>query len=278
MVIVNVKDKKFYMDAYLKQNIDYVKSVLQKRNETFIGLIDGRIGSGKSTVVDQWAYYCTDGNFSLDDKAFTVEKFRDLLNSKKKGQKDNCVILDEGFELNKRKTQSEANMTILRQLQRIRSKNLWIWIVLPCVYDLDKNVILHLANLFVHCYKKGDFGRKGNFKIYDSDRLKWLWLKCRDHLSYSDKMVTPNFYGRFTQRFPSSDYDIYEKVKNRDLDELEEKLKKKDKPIKYKEQRNELIVGMKKEGMHVDKICKMVGLKKRSVYDVLEKYGVETKQ
>lgn len=238
MVIVKVKDKEFYMDGYMKENLDFVKSRIQKRNEMFICILDGRVGSGKSTLADQYAYYCSDGNFDLKDKAFTVDDFDTILTNKIKGEAHNNVILDEAFEINKRKTTSMANMKILKKLQRIRSKNLYIWIVLPCLYDLDKNVILQLTNMFVHCYTDYDYGPKGRFASYSRKSLKNLWLKCRDTLSYYPWVSMPNFRGRFTKAFPSGDYNTYEKRKNDILDKADIEIKPKN---KAREQRNKLI-------------------------------------
>jgi len=228
MVVVTVKDREYYLDGYLKSNLDYVKARLRRKNEMFIGIVDGRVGTGKSTFVDQIAHYCTDGNFTLDDKAFTVKDFSERLAKKKKGDLANCVVLDEAYELNKKKTASYANFKILKQLQRIRSKNLWIWIVLPSIYDLDKNIILNLANLFLRTYTKQDFGRKGQFLAFNRQQVKKLWLYSRQSLTYGTR---PCFYGRFTAKFPSGNYQLYENKKNKILDDSDDETENRSKKV-----------------------------------------------
>lgn len=267
MVIVSVNEKEFYMDGYTKKNMDFVKPLLPKRNETHIGIIDGRVGTGKSTLVDQLAYYCSDGNFTLDDKAFTVRGFSKILENAKKGQSNNNIVLDEAFELNRRRTNSMANMKILKQLQRIRSKNLWIWIVLPCVYDLDKNIILNLANIFIHTYTDYDFGQKGKYAVYNRHGLKRLWLYCRDSLSYYQKVSKPAYRARFTGKFLSSDYNVYERRKNKELDEFDKE--EEPKIPKYQRQRNEIICALSKMGFSGKKISELSSMPPTTIYDVL---------
>lgn len=269
MVVVKIKDKQFYIDGYTKKNLDFVKERLSKRNETHVGIIDGRIGTGKSTLVDQLAYYCSDGNFTLKDKAFTVKDFSDILQKKEKGEAANNVVLDEAFELNRRRSNSFANMKILKQLQRIRSKNLWIWIVLPSVYDLDKNIILNLASAFFHCYTDYDFGEKGRYMAYNRHQLKRLWLYCRDSLSYYDKYAKASYWARFTSKFLSSDYDEYEKVKNAILDESDKEPV--EKTTKTKLGRDALIKFLVESGFKKPLIAEKVKMDLTSINRIIKK-------
>lgn len=267
MGVVKVKDHEYHIDGFLLKNLDFVKPLVKLRNEMHVTIIDGRIGTGKSTIVDQLAYYCSDGNFSLNDKAFCVKHFSELLEKAEKGQPNNNIVLDEAFELNRRKSNSLANYKILKQLQRIRSKNLWIWIVLPSVYDLDKNIILNLSNLFIHTYTDFDFAKKGKYSVYSRHSLKKLWLYCRESLSYYTKYSRPAFKGRFTARFPSGNYEKYEREKNKQLDEAD---KEEDKPKfnRWLNQRNMLIRKAYSLGMKKKEIAEFLELHPGHVYKV----------
>lgn len=271
MVVIKYSDKKsLYIDGFLKKNYDFVKDRVLTHKDLFICLIDGRSGTGKSTIASQSAYYFDNTATVKKTETFSLTQFEERCKGVKKGE---SIILDEAFELNKRKTQSLANMKILRLLQQIREKQCFIFIVLPFVYDLDKNVILGLSDLFIHCYRK-DFGRRGQYSVYDRHKLKKLWLHCRQTYSYSLKVAKPNFRGRFTQQFMTN-YKAYVEKKNKTLEEAEKKEESKN---KYVIQRNKLIYAMRKKGIPVKDICKGVGLKQRIVYTILEQEKTTEKE
>ena len=267
MALVNINNKSIYIDGFLKKNLDIAGDAVPNKNDMFLGLIDGRSGSGKSTLVDQLAYYQTKGNFSLAEKSFTVADFSELLSEAKKGDTNNCKILDEGYEINKKKTQSKANYNILRQLQRVRNKGQFLWICLPSVYDLDKNIILNLATVFIHCYrKKGLYGERGHYLVYDAHRLKLLYLKCRDTLSYS---ISANFSGSFNHKFPSGSYEDYEKKKDEAFERIESENEKNSIVM---DQRNMAIFNLKTQfNMTQVQISKALDMNQSTVSRVLSK-------
>lgn len=265
MPIVNVADKNFYMDGYLKKNLDFVKDKVIHRVNMFTCIVSGRSGSGKSTAVGQWAYYLSNGKFGIDQETFTPQQFMEGLETIDKG---NSLVLDEAFAImNKRKTLSSQNMIGLSMLQQARIKQCFIFIVLPSMYDLDKNLILNIADLHIRCYRK-PFGRRGQFCVYNRKRLKNLWLHCRQSYSYSPKIAKANFRGRFTKFFPL-DIKAYEKKKALSLKSLVEEQKREG--GKYIDQRNKLIRAYKEENKSVKDICGITGLKQRTIYDIINK-------
>jgi hypothetical protein len=64
----------YYMDGYLKQNLDIAKKVITK-DWDMLFVMDGSEGSGKSVLTMQSAYYC-DSSLTLDRVVFTPLKFR----------------------------------------------------------------------------------------------------------------------------------------------------------------------------------------------------------
>ncbi|GAG40414.1 unnamed protein product, partial [marine sediment metagenome] len=75
MVIVTPGDKEFYIDGYMKENLDHVKDAVLNKINMYCQLIDGRTGGGKSTLAVQMASYLTDGKLSVDDVCFNTEQF-----------------------------------------------------------------------------------------------------------------------------------------------------------------------------------------------------------
>ncbi len=265
MVIVEVKGKSFYMDGYLKSNLDFVVDKVLNKNNMCVTVIDGRVGTGKSTIACQLGYYCSNGGLTLADETFDANQFTERINKSTKG---NNVICDEAFLLlNKRATLSSQNRILLALMQQMRIRQVFVWIVLPSVYDLDKNLILNLADFFIHCYSK-PFGRRGQFAVYDRTGLKKLWLYGRQAYSYSQKIAMPNFRGRFTKYFPL-DMKEYEKKKIKALQTRVHEDRAADN--KYIRQRNQLAYHLKEQGEPIEKIGKLIGLKKNAVYKMLAK-------
>lgn len=135
--------------------------------------------SGKSVLTQQMAYYCSDGNFSVDDIVFTGHDFRErVLQSKPYS----AIVFDEAFRgLSARGSMTDTNKMLLGLLNEIRQKRLFVFIVLPSVWDLDKYVTMHrsMGLIHVHTVKKkkpnGEFEReRGHFRFYNQSKLRYL--------------------------------------------------------------------------------------------------------
>ena len=265
MVLVSINQQNYYMDGYLKDNLKYVKERVIHHNNMMVCIIDGKVGSGKSTIAAQMAYFCSDGKFTLEHETFTSKETTNVMRNIFKG---GSIVVDEAFDqMNRRTSRSSANMLTISLLQRMRVKQVFVFIVLPYIYDLDKNIILGLADTFIHCYRK-PFGQRGQYQVYDEEGIKNLWLFGRQSYSYSEKIAKPNFRGKFTKYFPL-DYNVYEEKKEKEMGALiQQEITGSG---RYITQRNNSIIELKNMGKSIDEICKIVNLKARSIYDILEK-------
>jgi len=263
-MIVKVAEQEYYLDGYLKSNLDYVKQKVLAQNDMLICIIDGRPGAGKSTLAAQCAYYLTDGKFTLDNISFTGEQTSAIMNRMQPGD---AIIIDESFDqMNRRTAASSSNMVLLSMLQRMRSKRVFIFILLPYIYDLDKNVILGLCNTFLHCYR-APFGPRGQFCAYDEEAIKKLWLFGRQSYSYSEKITKANFRSKFVKHFPL-DFDKYEETKQTCMELLS---KKKPDGKKYLEQRNKLLRALEATGKAPKEMAELLGLTTSAVYKELNR-------
>jgi len=263
-MIVQVGGQEFYIDGYLKTNLDYVKSKVLNNNDMMVCIIDGRPGAGKSTIAAQAAYYLSDGKFTKDYQSFTSEQTVEIMNRMQPGD---AIVIDESFDqINRRQSMSSANMILLSLLQRMRSKRVFIFILLPYIYDLDKNVILGLSDTFIHCYRQ-PFGPRGQFTVYDGEAIKKLWLYGRQSYSYDERISKPNFRGKFTKFFPFS-YDEYEEKKQKSMEEM---VKRKPENQKYKNQRNVLVSKLIGMGATPEEVGGHLGVDKRTVYRIMNK-------
>jgi len=206
-------EHEFYMDGYLTQNLDTAKSVIQK-DWDMIFAVDGMEGGGKSVIAMQIAKYC-DPEFTIDNMAFNARHFKIKIREAKKYQ---AIVYDEAYAgLNSRAAMSFINRSLVSMLTEIRQKNLFVFIVLPCFFDLDKYVALWRSRALIHVYTGKGF-KRGFFEFYNVNRKKDLYMKGKKLYEYN--FVKPNFRGSFTNHY-TVDETKYRKAKAKSLSERE---------------------------------------------------------
>tara|TARA_Y100000310_G_scaffold226906_1_gene229089 strand:+ start:1742 stop:2587 length:846 start_codon:yes stop_codon:yes gene_type:complete len=210
----------FYMDGYMKSNLDIAKKVI-KKDWDMLFVYDGSEGSGKSVKAMQDAFYC-DPTLTNKRIVFTPEQFKKVLMKAKPYQ---AVVYDEAYTgLSSRATMSMINRTLISMLAEIRQKNLFVFVVMPCFFDLDKYVTLWRSRALIHVYTSKNF-KRGYFSFYNVDRKKELFVLGKKYYSYSKPK--PNFIGRFTN-FYTVDEKEYRKHKRNSLvarEEIDERKK-----------------------------------------------------
>ena len=216
--------KEFYMDGYLRKNLEMAKKVIRK-DWDMVFIVDGAEGSGKSVMAQQ-AAYCCDPSFNIDRIVFTPYAFRKVIIAAKQYQ---SVVYDEAYTgLSSRATMSLINRTLVSMLAEIRQKNLFVFVVMPTFFDLDKYVALWRSRALIHIYTGKNFQR-GFFAFFNIDRKKLLYVGGKKFYSYG--ITKANFIGRFTNHYV--------------VDEKEYRKKKRESLIKREKQREE--ADMKRE-------------------------------
>lgn len=196
-----------YMDGYLKDNLDTAKRVI-KNDWDMIFAVDGYEGTGKSVFTMQCAYYC-DPTLNIDRIVFTPKDFQKAVLSANKYE---SVVYDEAYTgLSSRAAMTMVNRILVKMLAEIRQKNLFIWIVMPTFFDLDKYVALWRSRALFHVYTAKNF-RRGFFSFYNIDRKKELYVTGKKFYTYNNKIR--NFFGRFTNYYPIDEEEYRKKKKN----------------------------------------------------------------
>lgn len=217
--MVKVTNKNFYMDGYLKSNLDVIKKVT-KKDWDFVFVIDGTEGSGKSTLAQQIAYFL-DPTFNIDRITFRPDEFKKTV-IKTKPHK--AIIFDEAYSgLSSRQAMTLVNKTLVDMFAEIRQKNLFLIIVLPTFFDLDRHVALWRSRILIHVYARDGFNR-GYFSFYNMEKKKKLYLLGKKLYNY--KCVSPNFIGRFPKPYMVDE----NKYKEKKLESL--RLMDKSKPLR----------------------------------------------
>lgn len=244
----------FYLDGILKRNLDFIKDKVLHKNMDFVICVDGRVGQGKSTLASQLALFL-DPTFTLDNIVFTPNQFIESVKKAKKGQ---AIIFDEAMIISSRSAMSEFNKAVVFLMAQIRSKQLFIFFVLPSIFDLDRNLALHRTNLLLHCYSD-EFGKRGKYAGFIEDSVKALYLNGKKFYSYSKPKS--NFIGVFTKHF-SVDMDKYEAKKQEAIKTM---TLKPERLNKFKIQRDNVIRHLKDKGLKYNEIADIVGLSNSEV-------------
>lgn len=229
----------YYIDDRLKENLDTkVIPDLEKRDKDRVFVIDGAEGSGKSTLALQIGRY-VDPTLNLSRVVFDAEAFREAVFKATKGQ---CIIYDEAFTgLSSRSSLSGINRALVSLMMQMRQKNLFVIIVLPTFFLLDKYVALFRTVALIHVYENR--GIRGYFKIYNRKLKKFLYLAGKVTYSYNTKKVRTTFNGRFYGKFALGDNnqeDEYRKKKEKAL-MATEKNPMSSQQVKYRQQRDIII-------------------------------------
>jgi len=158
-----------------------------------------------------------------------------------KAQKGQCVIFDEAFVgLSSRGSLSEINKMLVSLMMQMRQKNLFVIIILPTFFMLERYVALHRANVLFHVYEKR--GTRGFYMIFNRKKIKLLYLLGKKLYNYN--VVKSGFTCRFGGKFPLGEEKEleYRKKKLNALETREERS-----VDKFELQRNQMIYFLYKE-------------------------------
>lgn len=181
-----------WLDGYLKENLDQAREAVKKDNDMLF-IVDGLEGSGKSAFAQQVAGYL-DPTLSLDRITFTPDEF---VQAVKNAGKYQAVVYDEAMSgLASRSALSEINRRLVGVLAEMRQKNLFVFIVMPCFFELDKYPAIWRSRALFHIYTK--HLKRGFFKFYNTKKKKLLYLKGKKFYEYK---VLPDFHGKFPKGY-----------------------------------------------------------------------------
>ena len=189
----------YYISSEIKQQLDNSKKVVIEADQDRVFIITGREGSGKSWLAMQLAAYL-DNTFCLDDVCFDSETFGKRIKSVPKYK---AVVFDESFTgLSSKGALSKENKKLIKILIECRQRNLYLFIVLPSVFILDRYITLFRSHVLFNTsiYKK-DY-KKRYYKVYNFRNKHLLYILGQKYMSYSKPKIWKKY--RFYGKLPSS--------------------------------------------------------------------------
>lgn len=186
----------YYISPPSEKELDRIKKAVINKDRDFVMVIDGEEGSGKSVLAQQIARKL-DPKFCLDNICFNADQFIERL---KKAPKYSCIVLDEAFSsANSRSALTEVNRSLIGVATEMRQRNLFVIIVIPSFFDLDKYFALWRCRALFHVYFNKD-GSRGSYIIFPKSKKKYLYLTGKKFYDYS-KPASPYPVCRFNNHY-----------------------------------------------------------------------------
>lgn len=227
-----------YMDNYLRKIIAVYKKLIKKDRDICI-IIDGREGSGKSVFAMQVAAEMNP-NFSLDHIAFTPEEF---ITKIKKAKKYQVVLFDEAFRgMSAIDVWTPIGNALLKMIAEIRQKNLFIIIVMPSFFELQRYFAVHRAISLFHIFEVR--GKRGYWSFYSYSRKKRLYLLGKRAFDY--KKAYHNCWGYFHNHYVISEKAYRKRKLDAFNESMEKNVKIKDDLNAYERQKQAKFQALKK--------------------------------
>lgn len=249
MAVYTYKGKSAYIDDRLKRELDdYIISDLKKEDTDYVFCIDGRERSGKSKFADIICGYIAsrmNSDYSHENFCLSPQQFRDGII---KADKNGIVVYDEAHKgMGSRRSLSEINNILVDLMMEMGQKNLFVVLVLPTFFMLDKYAAIHRTNGLFHVYKSSErdqkTGKRARFWVFFNEINKIeLYIKGRQYLNYNI-VPWPDFRGRFYDQW-IIDKDKYKEKKK---SSFKQHGKRETKAEKWLEQRNRAVYALYKK-------------------------------
>lgn len=278
MATFEFNGKGFYIDGKLKKQLDEkVVPDLLKKDKDIVFIVDGRERTGKSVfAMILGAYMASKFNtaFDLTNICLNPTEFRERI---EKSNKNDVVIYDEAHRgMGSSSALSEVNKILKDLMMEMGQKNLFVVVVLPTFFELQRYQALFRTSGLFHVYERK---RKRGFWVYLNERHKMkLYMKGKKEFNYN-VIKWPPFRGRFLNQYPI-DETQYRTKKGRSFKEKERKTLNE----KYMEQRDKLMYVLSTEiGCNIAQLSKMmkyyqIELKRDAIKNILDKFEMNHKK
>ena len=192
-----MKVQEHYVNDWLYDNLQLLGKRVELKWDGLL-YIGGKEGDGKSTLAGQIAWVL-DPTYNIDRCIFTPQQFIDAVEN---AQPKQAIVYDEAQDVFDSYSGRDPQSRIIKSLlTRIRRKQLYIIIVAPDFWRINKYLFIQRSLCFILVYSVGL--RRGAFRFYGDKAKHRLYIKGKkeENIDVSD----PDFFGNFTNWFPLDD-------------------------------------------------------------------------
>lgn len=180
---VTIKNVTFNIDSVLKSNFDYAKTAVDKKWDMCF-VIDGREGVAKSTLGKMAGFYLSNGDFSVDNIVFTAEQFYEAVD---KAKPKTAIVFDEMVMAGlSGDAITGMQKGLIKKFTLIRKKQLYIILIVPYFFMLQKYFALSRTSFLINCYSPNGIDR-GFFKLYNYGEKNFLYVVGHKFWHYNPK-------------------------------------------------------------------------------------------
>lgn len=250
---------------------------VHKKNQSVVGITDGRSGLGKTTFTFQIAKYL-DPTFSLAKVHYNPDTFLYGGDGKiglKQAKQGDFIMFDEAMMISGRTALSKYNIAIVQAMSMIRSKNIFVWFCANSIFDLDKNLALFRTEILFHIYGKNLLDRSKVMAFFTgadgNEKIKYLYIMGKKYYDYAKP------HSNFNVNFPAHfifDQNEYDKQKDQGVNEFLTQLDKSKSSVASKH-RDKLIMALREEGFQYKEISKMGGISEPTIAKIIKESELE---
>lgn len=225
--MARVTDKQYYMEDYLKHNLDLmIKRSTGNNKADNLVLIDGDEGTGKSNLAVAVGYYvgqATGRKFSVDNVHFDL----DQLMNKAINSKDEIFIWDEGALGGLATEWWNKNQKKFLKLLMVARKRRHFWVIcIPKFFKMNEYIVLDRSIALLHTYLK-DGITHGSFCYFNKKKKEKLYHDWRKS-KYRNYVKHFSFRGYFPEVLPllidENEYERKKDVAIMSIDKEDDKL------------------------------------------------------
>lgn len=204
-----------YYDGLLVKALDDIKEAVRRKWDG-IFYIGGYEGDGKTWFTDQAAVYL-DPTYNISRCVFTPKQFFDAVDAATEGQ---AIVYDEAQDVMDSGARDKTARMVKSKLTRIRKKRLFIFIIAPDFWRINKYLFIHRSRAFIRIYSNGL--DRGFFEYYNRPKKHELMIRGKKN---EVLCVPPNFRGRFTNWFSlnEDEYDAKKEAATQEIGQDDDK-------------------------------------------------------
>lgn len=222
-----------HFGSLLKKNLDRVHHRVFVMNKAGMVLIDGGVGSGKTTLAVHCADYLNGSHIDFDlQLAMGGEDFQEKLRECYQ-RKLKVLIYDEAGDFNRRASLTRFNADLNRIFETYRVFKIIVILVLPSVEDLDDSIFKkEIPRYLLHCYARTL--TTGRYMGYALNRVQWIkyYMKTTPNKTKAYVLEQHNIRESFTDLPPKRQQELTDYTVKGKLEILELKMSKKEAMLK----------------------------------------------
>lgn len=266
-LVGNLYPEPISLDGYHYQILQEAK----ERNDTnfdSIVLVVGEEGSGKTRFALRSALGINWKNLSIDNCVFNSAQFMEAVD---KAEDESVIIYDEADEMANHWA-DKIVMSLKRKMKRIRKKRLFIFLITPDFFELQKYFAIHRTIALFNIYAE-DL-KRGYWEVWNRRDKRLLYIKGKRYLDIRGHKPTRK--GRFLDLpkwFPIdlNEYEIKKDLATQDIGKKPVDLKVFGREIRT-DIAKKINYVLDREGVNLGNKYKaeMLGVHVRTFYDYVE--------